>query len=39
MDNIKIALLSISGIIGLGSGAFYFLSKQNETETCTNIDR
>ncbi|NEP77868.1 MAG: hypothetical protein F6K17_34995 [Okeania sp. SIO3C4] len=39
MDNIKIALLSISGIIGLGSGAFYFLSKQNETETRSNIDR
>ncbi|NEQ72555.1 MAG: hypothetical protein F6K23_05405 [Okeania sp. SIO2C9] len=39
MDNIKIALLSISGIIGLGSGAFYFLSKQNETETRANIDR
>ncbi|MDJ0553563.1 MAG: hypothetical protein QNJ68_03805 [Microcoleaceae cyanobacterium MO_207.B10] len=39
MDNIKIALLSISGILGLGSGVFYFLSKQNETETRTNIDR
>ncbi|NEP05924.1 MAG: hypothetical protein F6K25_13970 [Okeania sp. SIO2G4] len=39
MDNIKIALLSISGIIVLGSGAFYFLSKQNETETRANIDR
>lgn len=39
MDSIKIALLSISGIIVLGSGAFYFLSKQNETETRANIDR
>ncbi|NET29538.1 hypothetical protein [Okeania sp. SIO1I7] len=39
MDNITNVLLSISGIIGLGSGAFYFLSKQNETETRSNIDR
>lgn len=39
MDNTTIALLSISGIIVLVSGAFYFLSKQNETETRTNIDR
>ncbi len=39
MDNITNVLLSISGIIGLGSGAFYFLSKQNETETRANIDR
>lgn len=39
MDNMTVALLSISGIIGLGSGGFYFLSKQNEAETSSNIDR
>jgi hypothetical protein len=38
MDNTKIALLSILGIIVLVSGGFYFLSKQNEIENRRNID-
>lgn len=39
MDNTKIALLSILGIIVLVSGGFYFLSKQNEIENRRNIDK
>ena len=39
MDNTKIALLSILGIIVLVSGGFYFLSKQNERENRRNIDK
>ncbi|MCL2925676.1 MAG: hypothetical protein MGF17_13935 [Trichodesmium sp. MAG_R04] len=39
MDNTKIALLSVLGIIVLVSGGFYFLSKQNERENRRNIDK
>lgn len=39
MDNIKIVLFFILGIIVLVFGGFYFLSKQNEIENCCNIDK